>query len=185
MTGKLQKLRNANFFLSIVRTAFDVRHINFQCGIKRFNKLTSGSKRGVNILKFYCILQPDFHASFFTKNFPVVFSSLQNRWKVSKTDLVLILCVFAITGTTTAFLSKSLPGWLGFTEETHWAPKLLLRLAVLLFGYQAILLCVAFLFGQFSFFWRFEKKMLQRLKLMKKDRPPIPDNTNKEPDGKN
>jgi hypothetical protein len=114
-----------------------------------------------------------------------VFSSLQKRWKVSKTDLVLILCVFAITGTTTAFLSRSLPGWIGFTDETHWAPKLLLRLAVLVFGYQAILLCVAFIFGQLPFFWRFEKKMLQRLKLMKEDKGPEPNQTHKNPDGKN
>lgn len=112
-------------------------------------------------------------------------ASLQKRWKVSKTDLLLILGVFAITGTTTAFLSRALPGWLGFTVETHWTPRLLLRMAVLLFGYQAILLCVAFLFGQFPFFWRFEKKMLQRLKLLKEDKPPAPVETNKEPNGKN
>lgn len=114
-----------------------------------------------------------------------MFSSLQKRWKVSKTDLLLILCVFAITGTTTAFLSKLLPGWIGFTEETHWAPKLLLRLAMLLFGYQAILLCVAFLFGQFPFFWRFEKKLLQRLKLMKEDKEQDQNQFYTNPDGKN
>ncbi|HEV7332170.1 MAG TPA: DUF6787 family protein [Flavisolibacter sp.] len=97
---------------------------------------------------------------------------------------MLILCVFAITGTTTAFLSRALPGWVGFTEDTHWAPKLLLRLTVLIFGYQAILLCVAFLFGQFPFFWRFEKKMLQRLKLLKEEETTATDKTNKQPDGK-
>ncbi|NTS42436.1 diacylglyceryl transferase [Flavisolibacter sp. BT320] len=114
-----------------------------------------------------------------------MFSSLQKRWKVSKTDLLLILCVFAITGTTTAFLSRSLPEWIGFTDETHWAPKLLLRLAMLIIGYQVILLCVAFLFGQFPFFWRFEKKLLQSLKLLKKETGPSQDKTNNKPDGKN
>jgi len=96
--------------------------------------------------------------------------SLQKKWNVSKTDLVLILCVFAITGTTTAYVSKLITGWVGFTESTHWAWKLLLRLAVLIFGYQIILLSVAFLFGQFSFFWRFEKKFLSRIGLIKKER---------------
>jgi hypothetical protein len=81
---------------------------------------------------------------------------------------VLILCVFAITGFATAFISRSITSWVGFTNETHWAPKLLLRLAVLIFGYQAILLTVAFLLGQFPFFWQFEKKMLQRLGLIKR-----------------
>jgi hypothetical protein len=101
-----------------------------------------------------------------------MFSSLLKRWKVGKKDLVVILCVFAITGFTTAFVSRSITAWVGFTEATHWLPKLLLRLAVLIFGYQAILLLVAFLLGQFPFFWRFEKKMLQRLRLMKREKEP-------------
>lgn len=96
-----------------------------------------------------------------------MFSSLLKKWKVSKKEGMLILCVFAITGFTTAFVSRSITAWVGFTEATHWALKLLLRLAVLIFGYQAILLTVAFLLGQFSFFWRFEKRMLQRLGLLK------------------
>jgi hypothetical protein len=99
-----------------------------------------------------------------------MFSSLLKRWKVSSKDLVVILCVFAITGFTTAYVSKAITGWVGFTSHTHWAPKLLLRLSVLIFGYQVILLTVAFLLGQFSFFWRFEKKMLQRIGLRKADK---------------
>lgn len=95
--------------------------------------------------------------------------ALQKRWKVTKADLVLILCVFAITGFTTAFISKAITGWVGFTEATHWLPKLSVRLAVLIFGYQAILLAVAFLLGQFSFFWQYEKKILRKLGLMKKE----------------
>ena len=94
---------------------------------------------------------------------------LMKKWKVSKKDLFVILCVFAITGTTTAYISKAITGWAGFTEATHWAWKLLLRLAVLIFGYQIILLSVAFLLGQFAFFWQFEKKMLSRLGILKKN----------------
>jgi hypothetical protein len=96
-------------------------------------------------------------------------SSLLQKWKVSKKDLVVILCVFAITGFTTAYVSRSITTWVGFTETTHWALKLLVRLAVLVFGYQVILLSVAFLLGQFSFFWQFEKKMLQRLGIIKRE----------------
>ena len=96
-----------------------------------------------------------------------MFSSLQKRWKVGKKELVLILCVFAITGFTTAFVSRSITTWAGFTDDTHWLARLSLRLAVLVFGYQAILLTVAFLLGQFHFFWRFEKKLLQRFGLIK------------------
>ena len=95
---------------------------------------------------------------------------LMKKWNVSRKDLLVILCVFAITGTTTAYLSKAITGWAGFTDETHWAWKLLLRLGMLLIGYQLILLMVAFLLGQFSFFWQFERKLLQRLGLFKKDK---------------
>jgi hypothetical protein len=96
-----------------------------------------------------------------------MFSSLKKRWGVGTKDLTLILCVFAITGLTTAWLSRSIMAWAGFTEQTHWSARLLLRLAVLIFGYQAILLLVAFLLGQFPFFWKFEKKLLQRIGLIK------------------
>ena len=96
-------------------------------------------------------------------------NALMKKWNVRKTDLFLILCVFAITGTTTAFVTKLITGWAGFTESTHWAWKFLLRLSVLVFGYQIILLFVAFLLGQFSFFWRFEKKLLSRLGFIKKE----------------
>jgi hypothetical protein len=92
---------------------------------------------------------------------------LINRWKVSKKDLLLILLVFAITGFSTAYVSKAATGWVGFTDATHWSWKLLLRLAILIFGYQAILLTVAFLLGQFPFFWQYEKKLLMRLRRVK------------------
>jgi hypothetical protein len=101
-----------------------------------------------------------------------MFSSLLKRWKVSKKEVVPILCVFAITGFTTAYVSKAITAWVGFTDDTHWLAKLSLRIAVLVFGYQVILLTVAFLLGQFRFFWRFEKKLLQRLRLIKKDKEP-------------
>jgi len=92
-----------------------------------------------------------------------MFKKLQQKWKVNEWQLFVILCVFAITGTTTAWLTRLITGWVGFTDETSWIWKLLLRLGMLLIGYQLILLSVAFLLGQFRFFWNFEKKMLRRM----------------------
>lgn len=86
---------------------------------------------------------------------------LQQKWNVDGKQFFLILCVFAITGTTTAWLTKVITGWMGFNEQTFWLWKLLLRLGMLVIGYQLILLSVAFLFGQFPFFWKFEKRMLK------------------------
>ena len=92
-----------------------------------------------------------------------MFNRLQTKWKVSGGQLFLILCVFAITGFTTAYISKTITGWLGMDTTTFWLWKLLVRLAVLIFGYQVIILIVAFLFGQFSFFWKYEQKILRRI----------------------
>jgi len=90
-----------------------------------------------------------------------MFDRLKTKWKVNGTQLFLILCTFAVTGTLTAFISRSITSWVGFDEETFWLWKALLRIVVLLFGYQVIILFVSFFFGQFPFFWNYEKKILR------------------------
>ena len=104
-----------------------------------------------------------------------MFSLLMKRWQVGKKALALILCVFAITGFATAWLSRSVTIWAGFTTETHWSARVLLRMAVLVFGYQVILLSVAFLLGQDSFFWRFKKNFLRRIGLLKTKKTTSPE----------
>lgn len=96
-----------------------------------------------------------------------MFNKLQQKWKVTGGQLFMILLVFAITGTTTAYITKVITFWVGFTDETSWIWKLLLRLVMLIVGYQVILLTVAFLLGQFSFFWEYEKKLLRWMGLIK------------------
>jgi hypothetical protein len=97
-----------------------------------------------------------------------MFENLKKKWKVDNKQLVLILCTFAVTGTLTAYISRSITSWVGFTDETYWAWKFLLRLSILLFGYQIIILIVSFFFGQFSFFWNYEKKILVWMGVLKK-----------------
>ena len=97
-----------------------------------------------------------------------MFNRLKQKWKVSTTQLILILCTFAVTGTLTAYISRSITVWVGFNDNTFWLWKLLLRLFILVFGYQVIILIVAFFFGQFSFFWNFEKKLLRFFGIGKK-----------------
>ena len=96
-----------------------------------------------------------------------MFEKLKQRWKVNSVDLILILCVFAITGTTTAYISKVVTGWVGLTPESPLWQRAGLRGLVLIFGYQAILLLVSIPFGQFPFFWNYEKKILRRMGFMK------------------
>lgn len=94
-----------------------------------------------------------------------MFGKLQQKWGVSSLQLLLILCTFAVTGTTTAWVSRQATDWVGFDESTHWGWKLALRIFILVFGYQFILLTVSVVFGQFRFFWNYEKKILRRMKL--------------------
>jgi hypothetical protein len=99
-----------------------------------------------------------------------MFENLQKRWKVNGTQLFLILCVFAITGSTTAYISRQITTWLDVEKYSlvFW----LLKIIVLLFGYQVIILLVSIPFGQFSFFWNYEKKILRRMGMMKKENTP-------------
>jgi TctA family transporter len=92
---------------------------------------------------------------------------LKKRWKVNGTQLFLILCVFAITGTLTAYLSRQVAFWLEIEKYSilFW----LLKVGVLIFGYQVIILLVSIPFGQFAFFWNYEKKILRRMGLLKKE----------------
>lgn len=95
-----------------------------------------------------------------------MFNKLKKHWEVKSYELLLILCTFAVTGTLTAWLSKKVAEWLfldayGFA---WWASKVL----VLIFGYQVIILIVGFCFGMFSFFWKYEKKILSRFGIIKK-----------------
>lgn len=94
-----------------------------------------------------------------------MFQQLKQKWKVNGTQLLLILCVFAITGTTTAWLTRQITYWLNLPSNSAW--YWILKILMLVFGYQFIILLVSIPFGQFNFFWKFEKKLLRRMKILK------------------
>ena len=92
---------------------------------------------------------------------------LKKRWNISSNwQLVSILIVFAITGFSSLQLAKPFLSLIGIPEtfQPHWLYRIL-RLVLIFPIYQVLLVFVGFIFGQFSFFWNFEKKMLERLKL--------------------
>ena len=82
---------------------------------------------------------------------------LKQKWKVNGRELFLILCVFAITGTTAAWLTRQITSWLELESSSAW--YWILKIAVLLVGYPLILIIVGALFGQFRFFSQFVLKM--------------------------
>ena len=70
-------------------------------------------------------------------------------------QLVIIFIVFGITGSTAAFISDPLMEFINIKKSDlnlflYWT----VRVAVITFVYQIILLLVAFFFGQFKFFWK-------------------------------
>jgi formyltetrahydrofolate-dependent phosphoribosylglycinamide formyltransferase len=102
-----------------------------------------------------------------------MFHRLKQKWNVNGTQLILILCVFAITGTTTAWLTRQVTLWLQLEASSFWYWAI--KIGILLFGYQVLILLFAIPFGQFNFFWNYEKKILQRMKLI--SNPSLPDKT--------
>ena len=91
---------------------------------------------------------------------------LKKRWGVtSNFQLTIIFIVFAITGTASAWLSKLFCFWLGITKEDLGLWFTPVRLLLIFPIYQVLLVLIGFVFGQFKFFWAFEKKMLRSMKL--------------------
>ena len=91
---------------------------------------------------------------------------LKERWGIeSNFQLTLIFIVFAITGSASAWLSKPFCFWLGITKDhlRFWFTPV--RLLLIFPIYQVLLVFIGFLFGQFRFFWAFEKKMLRSMGL--------------------
>ncbi|MCF6140685.1 diacylglyceryl transferase [Flavobacterium sp. K77] len=93
-------------------------------------------------------------------------NKLKQRWGVtSNYQLTIIFIVFAITGSASAWLSKPLCVWIGITKETLGLGYYPLRFLLVFPIYQVLLVLIGFIFGQFKFFWTFEKKMLRRIGL--------------------
>lgn len=96
-----------------------------------------------------------------------IFSKLKKKWDVSyRWELISIFLVFAITGSSSVFVGKPIIKLMGITPEN--LPSFAYWLLYILIGfifYQILLVAIGWLFGQFKFFWNFEKKMLARLGL--------------------
>jgi len=88
---------------------------------------------------------------------------LQSRWKLkSGIQVLLILIVFACTGFTVLFIKRPLfEYWFPTGNKPNWAGTLywILILPV----YNLFLLLYGFVFGQFHFFWEFEKRLFNRI----------------------
>lgn len=91
---------------------------------------------------------------------------LKQRWGIETNYQLIIICVvFAITGSASAWLSKPFCLWLGITKTDLGAWFTPIRLLLIFPIYQVLLVVIGAIFGQYKFFWNFEKKMLRRMGL--------------------
>jgi hypothetical protein len=75
---------------------------------------------------------------------------LKKRWKIeSNFQLVLLFIVFAITGSTSALLSKPVCMWLGIIEEDFDTGSV--RLLIIFPLYQVLLVLIGSLLGNLNF----------------------------------
>ena len=97
---------------------------------------------------------------------------LKERWGIrSNFQLLVILIVFSVTGSSAVYVAKPFLNWIGLHPEAFSGPGggpgvyWTLRILVIFPIYQVLLVAFGWLFGQFSFFWNMEKKMLRRMGL--------------------
>ena len=93
-----------------------------------------------------------------------MFDKLKKRWGLkSNTQVLIIFIVFGITGSGSLYISKPIMDYLSISSD-----NIILRIIIVTFIYQFILLIIAFIFGQFKWFWNFfYKKLLKKIGLIK------------------
>ena len=82
--------------------------------------------------------------------------------------LIIIFLVFALSGSASLLMSSSILNAINLKELINLYPLyLLVRIIFLIPIYQLVLIIIATLFGEFRYFWNFEKKFFKRLRLIK------------------
>ena len=90
---------------------------------------------------------------------------IRNFFKVeSNFQLLIVNIVFAVTGTISVMLAGFILDFIGLdinalSSSLYWT----LRVLILMPIYQILLIIIGAVFGEFTYFWRIEKKMLNRL----------------------
>ena len=89
----------------------------------------------------------------------------KEKWGItSNFQLVIIIIVFSVTGSVAVWVAKPVLDLVGLDKEAlspwvFWP----IRIFIIFPIYQVLIVVIGAIFGQFKFFWAFEKKMLVRL----------------------
>jgi len=92
---------------------------------------------------------------------------IKNKWGItSSLQLITIIIVFAITGSLSAWISEPFLDLIGLekgsiSELIYWPVRIIIIFPI----YQILIVLVGTLFGQYTFFWNFAKKMTKRLSI--------------------
>ena len=91
---------------------------------------------------------------------------LQKIFKTdSKYQLVIVFLVFAISGSLSVFVSEPFLNFLNYKKFiSSNILQIILRILIIFPIYQIILLAVATIFGEFKYFWNFEKRFWNKFK---------------------
>ena len=93
---------------------------------------------------------------------------LINLFKVkSLKQLVIVFLVFSITGSLSVVLGEPIINFFfedGFENNFYFW---IVRIIIIFPLYQILLIIIGTIFGEFRYFWRIEKKILMRLKIIK------------------
>ena len=90
---------------------------------------------------------------------------LKEKWGItSNFQIIIILLVFSITGSIAVIVAKPVLNLVVLDTDVlspwvFWP----IRIFIIFPIYQVLIVVIGALFGQFKFFWAFEKKMLSRL----------------------
>lgn len=90
---------------------------------------------------------------------------LKQRWGLkSNFQVAIVLLVFAITGSTSAYIAKPILSYLGINKtDMHVLLYVVLYILIIFPIYKVMLLTIGTLFGQHHFFKNFLIKMLSRM----------------------
>ena len=90
---------------------------------------------------------------------------LKKKWGInSNLQFIIIIIVFSITGSLALLVAKLILDLIGIhSQDTSLWIYIPIRITILFPIYKILILIVGWFFGQFSFFWNFEKRILSRL----------------------
>ncbi len=90
---------------------------------------------------------------------------LKTRWGIhSNFQVVVILIVFSVTGSAAVYVKKLIFDLLEIDANTSLWIKMPMYILTIIPAYQVMLLVFGFLFGQFKFFYNFQRKSMSRFR---------------------